>query len=577
MKDQVKRLCARFGWWRLVHYATLALIHEHLFASGKLAAARDWSHVFYPWADALRLSILRYHQFPFWNPWPDSGEPLFADPQAPVLVPDTFFILAFGTVVGFKLIIFFYELVGYEGTRFLTRDLFGKSRFVQAVSIIPAIFPPLALHFQEGHIVFVAFLVFPWLWALSLTWYQNNARAIGLGVVLAFFLVSYVHYTVIIAYTICAPLAVLAGLRAWRSRETWLRGVLALLIMLGLAWFRVATMVPFLHNFPRTDKSHYPIVFNVSGVLQALLQPAQDRTIATSIGGLFWWELDTYVGFVVIFLAYESLRTRKRIGFLLVGSALLCLTLAFNNGAAPYPSFYLHEIYPWNHMVVITRWRLFAGYFLLVAAVHGLVTLHQKRHTGWAVVLAALAVGDLGYNMWNGYRDSFTVVAPPEGDFSVPPTTVRDTDEATWVTERGNHVSMAAWSSLLGYGSHFTNRPHVGTPGYTGDFPGTEVLRWSPNRIVLRGHPGDSVTLNINPSNYWTMNGSRLFPTEKEFNIDGVFAVTVPPSGRMDLRARPPKMVKNLVLQGLFAALALAVYALLWRIARRREANAMSE
>src|ERR1019366_3649616 len=100
--------------WRLIHYAVLLLIHEYFIASGRHSGDRDWRYIFYPWADALRLSILKYHEFPWWNPWSLSGQPLFADPQTAVFMPDTVIIALFGAVVGLKILIVFYFFVGYE-------------------------------------------------------------------------------------------------------------------------------------------------------------------------------------------------------------------------------------------------------------------------------------------------------------------------------------------------------------------------------------------------------------------------------------------------------------------------------
>ena len=241
-------------------YFLLALANVHLLTSGERSGDHDWRYVFYPWADALRQTILRYHQFPWWNPWAVSGQPLFADPQAPVLVPDTLLLLVFGSVVGLKLVIFAYQCVGYEGSRFLCRHLFGDSRFVRAVSVIPALLPPLALHWGEGHIVFVAFLLFPWLLALSLTWQQSTARACGLGVIVAWHVLGYVHYAVIISLTICGPVAAVGFLRTARSRVTWLRAAIVASLVLGLAFVRLASTLDLLAHFPRTEKSHYPIV-----------------------------------------------------------------------------------------------------------------------------------------------------------------------------------------------------------------------------------------------------------------------------------------------------------------------------
>jgi hypothetical protein len=476
------------------------------------------------------------------------------------MVPDTLLLLVFGTVVGLKLIIFFYACVSYEGSRFLCRELFGTGHLVQAMSVLPALLPPLGLGWGEGHIVFVVFLLFPWLLALALTWQRSTARAVGLGVVVAWHLLSYIHYSVIISLTIAGPIAAIGFVRAARERQTWVRAAIVVATILGLAYVRLATTLPFLAHFPRMERSHYPIVLPLRDVIAALIRPLQDRTIRFGIAGLHWWELDTYVGTFVLALAFESARTRTRTGLLLVGSALLCLVLAFNNRDAPLPSYYLHGIPPWDHMVVITRWRLYAVFFFVLAAVHGALAVHQ-RHPRLALVCLCAAVIDLGFHYRYGLRDAFTQLAPlvDESDFERPPVTVKDTDEQTWKDERRNRVSMGAQCSVLGYGYHYPARTYPGDPHYAGELPGAQVVRWGPDRIVLRGKPGDTLTLNMNPSSYWTMNGERLFPAAREFEIAMPFTVVVPASGEMDLRASPPGLLRICLIQALFALLAAAL------------------
>ena len=195
-------------------------------------------------------------------------------------------------------------------------------------------------------------------------------------------------------------------------------------------------------------------------------------------------------------------------------------------------------------------------YLFLIAAVHGLSVVHRDQPR-LAIFLAVLAVGDLGFHYQYGMRGAFSQVAPSFGSFDGAPVTIRDTDEQAWRDERQNQVAMGAQVSVLGYGSHFPARSFVGDKDYQGEFPGAEVVSWSPNRIVLRGAPGATLALNMNPSSYWTMNGERLFPGLREFEIAQPFTIVVPPSGEMDLRASPPGLARMIGIQAAFALLAL--------------------
>ena len=265
------------GGWRPVHYAILLLVHIHLLSSGDRSGPYDWYRYIYPWADALRLTIVKYHQFPWWNAWSFSGQPFLAEPQTAVLMPDTLFIIGFGAVFGYKLVILFYAFVGYEGSRFLCRQLFGPGSFVDAVSVIPALSPALALHLGVGHVVLLTFWLFPWLLALGLTWHQGARRAMGLGVVVGCFFVSYVHYVIIIGFSIVGPIVLLHLIRHCRSRQTWLLAALVVCTALGIGLTRLVLVGNLIVGFPRAELSHYPIVATLSDVIAATISPLQTQ------------------------------------------------------------------------------------------------------------------------------------------------------------------------------------------------------------------------------------------------------------------------------------------------------------
>ena len=569
LRERITAIARRTGW-RPAHYAVLAFAYSHLLTSGNLAGANDWRYVFYPWADTLRISILRYHQFPWWNPWPIAGEPLFADPQAPVLVPDTILLLIFGSVLGLKLVIFLYTCIGYEGTRLLSTDLFGKTRAADAACVIPALFPALALHYQEGHVVFIVFLLFPWVLALCLTWQKSTWRALGLGIFVAWHFLSYVHYSIIITFTICGPFAAVGLFKNLKDRQMWLRLGLVICTAFGLSIVRIAVTGALLGSFPRHEPSHYPIAFGLENIILAMVQPFQDRYIPIHEAGLNWWELDSYVGLVVLFCAYEALRGGRKLGAALVFAGALCIALAFNNRDKIWPSYWLHWIRPWDHMVVITRWRLYGGYFFLLAAVYGLSLLYKQRRTRLAWALGLAAIFDLTFHIRYAIHDTFVLPQPPYGNFDSAPVSVHDDNTITWDSVRLNHVSLGSWCSMLGYGIHYPARQWPGMPGYKGEFPGLTLVKWTPNAISLTGHPGDHVSLNMNPSNYWTMNGERLYPDDKEIEIYRMFDLVVPPDGRVELRASPPHLNTFILIQAGFAVAALAIFFALRRSERVR-------
>lgn len=570
---RIAALMTRAGW-RPWHYLLLLLVNAPVIASGTKAAGEDWQIVFYPWAEALRYSILRYGQFPWWNPWAAGGQPFVTDPVAVVLMPDTLAILAWGPVVGFKVLIIFYQLVGYEGSRRLCRHLFGQRPFVDAVSVIPIILPALALHFYPGHVCFFPVYLFPWLLYYGLTWHQSAGRALGLGVVVALYLLGYIHYAVIMAFTILPFVVLPALVRHIRSREVWLRAALAACAAMGLSFFRIVATYAVVMRFPRHERFYYPLVAPISEIIRTLVEPLQDPNTQGNVSGLKWWELGTYVGLLGLLLAYEGLRRGSRRLWPIHVGAFLCLVLAWNNRDPGLPSTYLHFVPPWSSMLVITRWRQFASFFILLGAVQGLVALRDAGRAKLAAGLALLLIGDLGFHFGYAIRDTFEHTAPPRIRGTDPPLSVWTPDrDHTWAHVRANQVALESETSLVGWDYRQTNHPHIGTPGYTGDFTLSKDLtldEWTPNRIRMHGTPGALVAINVNPSNYWLLNGKRLFPDVRPIETDMPFQFRVPESGRVELVPRPPHLGLLVGLQAMFALAAVALYLLLARLARSR-------
>jgi hypothetical protein len=565
--DGGRRIPVRLGTlihsWRPVHYAVLLLVHFQLLASGTKAGGWDWYEFIYPWADALRDTLLKYHQFPWWNPWSLSGQPFFAEPQTAVLMPDTLLLAVFGAVVGYKLVILLYAAVGYEGSRFLCRHLFGRSKFIDGISVIPALLPPLALHLGVGHAVLVSFWLFPWLLALSLTWRQSAARAVAFGAIVGCYFLTYIHYSIIIGFTITGAVAGLQLARSFRSRDAWLKAALVISTALGMGLTRIALTASFVAGFPRLETRHYPIMASVYQIMRTLVEPFQKVTLHGDVADLGWWELGSYVGLPVLLLAYEGLRQGDRKLRPLHLGALLCLVLAWNNRDKYLPGYWLHVIPPWKSMVIITRWRLFACYFLLLGAVQGLLAIRSSGRAKTAVGLAALVVFDLGFHTFYAYRGTFDRDPPPFQAAPDPPRTIYDRPDAVWRDYRMNLVSMGSEFPLLGWRDHYPQRNHLASPGYRGDFVGrrpVEVVRWTPNRVELVASPSDTLTINVNPSSYWLMNGERLFPTYRAMEPDKPFTLVVPPSGRVELTARPPHLAILLLLQGCFALAAFLLF-----------------
>jgi hypothetical protein len=74
----------------------------------------DWDFVLDKY-EAIRRTILVWHQFPWWNPWCRGGFPLAAEPQIGVVSVATPFILALGTSIGLQIATVLSVWIAVEG------------------------------------------------------------------------------------------------------------------------------------------------------------------------------------------------------------------------------------------------------------------------------------------------------------------------------------------------------------------------------------------------------------------------------------------------------------------------------
>lgn len=125
----------------------------------------DWDSHFFYHAVPLR-TITEFHQFPLWNPYYCGGNAMLATPESNFLAPSFILALLFGEVVGVKLIIVLYAVLGVLGMYLLSRVL-GMARLSSlAPAVIFMMSSWFALRISEGHSSFLPFALLPFVAAM---------------------------------------------------------------------------------------------------------------------------------------------------------------------------------------------------------------------------------------------------------------------------------------------------------------------------------------------------------------------------------------------------------------------------
>ncbi len=88
--------------------------------SGNNLGIEDWDHHM-AFLETARQSIVRYGQFPYWDPYHCGGMPLFGSPQSGIISIVFLFVLLLGTTYGVKVGIFFHFIIALSGMYLLIR------------------------------------------------------------------------------------------------------------------------------------------------------------------------------------------------------------------------------------------------------------------------------------------------------------------------------------------------------------------------------------------------------------------------------------------------------------------------
>ena len=553
---------------------TLSLAYPFLARPG-YGAILDWD-LHLTWFEAVRQSILRYHQFPWWNPWVVGGFPLAAEPQVGLVSLDTLFVLPFGTEPGLKLAAVASLMLAVEGARRLARLWIADPWGVALAAVLYAYNGAAILFTVNGHALTLIHPFLPWLLVYAFQVDRGVRPAALLGAVAAASVLTIIQYPTIYDALIVAAVLLWGGLaqpRGGRVRYLGLVG-LATGVFLTLAGWRLALSGLVLRDFPRR------MVSGVDNTPAELLAAMLDRFVPGPPGDprvpAWSCEFAGYVGPAAVLLATLSLRRSWRWWHTL---ALAGFALALGSYRVHQPSYWLITWPGFATMHMVCRWKFpaFLGLGLAAGDEIGAWRARVGGRRALAAALAALVMADLAVYAHQclpaafGYR--------PEQRFSPGPpvqpiVNLRrwEFDTRTWgYLQTQNYEAMRrgygvveAYCPLLGYDRDRrpTARLWRDHPAYVGEFvaDGRPIVPdfWSPNRIVLHARPGQAVEINQNPGSYWHSRGRTLFPGTRCAELTRRFVANADDRGVLVLDAHPPVGALRLAGGATLAGLVLA-------------------
>lgn len=535
----------------------------------------------------VRLSLLRYHQFPSWNPFACGGFPAWGYVEADTIVVSPFLpaYLFLPMSVALRVEVLGMAVVGAVGA-WLAASRFTASHAAKAlVVVVWAVNGRWALQTASGHTWHLAYAFLPWC-----LYYFERARSetpsikplAGLGASIAMLVYAGGIYP--LPHTVLL-LGVYALLLWPAERSLRPLGTLALGGLLGLG-LSAPKLLPLLDGFkkaPRLIESNETMDL---GALVTMLtshdQAFYSRPVRVSPYG--WHEWGIYIGaaaLILIVLGFVFVQGRREAA--LKGVSLLFVALGFGafHPSAPWPL--LHQNLPvFRSQHVPSRFLYPAVLTLALIAAAGIGRWISKRKASLPWLDLALACVVLGL----GVDIGLVARKPMEGSmWMVPPDKIPQDRPFHYEQEPPFQYKRRDWAgpmylAMLGntgvincYGTPPFDRRGarpIRDPQYKGEARvegggKARVLDWSPNRVTLEvegAAEGARLVYNMNYDEGWSSDSGPVMPWEN------TLSTPVGPSTRtVTLSYRPPYLGAGL----LTGALTVALLVALQRRARKEE------
>lgn len=548
---------------RTVLFSAVAIMFlAPLFQDFNRLGIHDWDqHEFYH--AVPRETVLRYWQFPLWNPYQCGGNVMLANPQSTFLSPSFLLVLLFGVIPGLKLTVLVHVVIGMYGMYRVgaTLGLARTGRIVAAfVFMLNGAF---ASHAALGHTTFLPIAFIPWVFDAYLRSFDDLRYVVPAAVFSAMMVFGGGVYPFVFTMLF---LVVHAMLKAVQLRSTTpLRATLGVLVLT----FLVASvkLVPLIEiqlerSLERQVDPGYTLALLALAFIEDELNTSDLPYGISPDQVYFWHEYYAYIG--MIGLAASLLGAVVSLGdrWPLVAACLVIIMLSFGTNA-------FIDIWRPAHALPVIRSlrvpsRLNMVFLFCFAAFAGRAFSSLKR---WGVpssvvsVLVFVLLADMIYVNGDLFYGSFTRVLPPLGP-ARPFHQVRVPGEDRFKVQYPMFLLNLGVVNCYEQAKPPIRALAVSDEGYRGEVyyrssPGTpELLSFSPNRLVIGVDvtSPDTLIVNQNHDPGWKVAGRMVR------SVYGVIAVDVEPGDtEVILYYRPTSFllgslltVMGLILGGLF-------------------------
>lgn len=521
---------------------------------------------------AARESLLQYRQFPWWNPWISGGVPLFANPQFGLLSLPMLFAIPFGGIIGYKLAIATYFLLGFYGLLLLFRKGFKTPLSTSILLSYIWTFGTFLTYRSLGHYTFLTIQFLPL--ALYFLFARNSIKRSWLyfGIVTSLAALAAAHNMTILSFLLLSMFIFAEILKLiYISRKKNHNERLALInqnlmfflkagfVFIILTGYRLFFTLQYLQDYPRSQIASPEPTVGIGKALFAIFGPVSQFYNTPQHPQWSWMEASAYIGLatgvaalLVLFLLYRKRKKIKRDSLympsVVAGIWGLCFLLGLGAFAGRFSPYLLMRHLPiLSSIRVATRWLALCSFLTLI-----FIALYKRQKFRRVInILLLISVIEL------------FVLSRPQLDnpYIFPPRVTRHNQSFEQQThfnvQRGGiaYDENLSETTLNNYGQIIAGDALIDTrevsqvPLHTKRCDVDEgcpfvmsrnarVNYWSPNKIILERTGSGSILLNMNPGSCWLVNNTYIFTDLKVSDPEKDFIIA-DTSSNIELKCQP--------------------------------------
>ncbi len=529
----------------------------------------DWDFALHR-CEALRKTIVEYHQWPGHNPWANGGIPLLGNPSAFPISVKGILTLTVGSYWAMQLSTLAFLLIGFYGAWKLSslwwKDLYFRCLF----SFLLIANPAMIVHGSLGHPAFLNFFYMYLLFFYILSLDKDLWSGLKAGLVFSLAFIEVPVYMPQYGALIGGGLFCWYWLSNYKHHTPYALRWLALFIPLTLALisYRLVTTWEMVHAYPRISdfKAHYHWhellnMYFVPHITDVITSPI--KWCCNSV------EMACYLGTLATIFFLISFRRGIRWWHIATGGILAA---AAGNDQYWMPMYWIQKLPTFSSQLCFARIRVFAYIFFGIGTMQGLsFALQRSKELGSLVLRWAFYFGGLLMVIEVGWVSHLTM----KSSHTPYPYLFPNPNPLGQFKSIG-HLSypQTAYDALQhnlgwmdGYGeSNFPGTTLFGAdhPKYIAEFyqHGRPIkpTYWSPNHIHLEGlDPSIPLTVNMNPGKAWHNNGVPAFPNMRIVEMQQPFLVHPNQRGVVDLTYHHPGQFLGICSTLAFGLLAIAI------------------